>query len=137
MLVDIKAPRCCRECVFYDEENACKYSNVSSDGMLNCPFVADEECTYNRVVAECGTDHQLVVAIEEFSECQKELTKTLRGIGNMEHLAEEIADCLISIEQVMQIYSLHNVVRSEHFRKFKRLRECLENGTFLNNKKML
>ena len=46
-----------------------------------------------------GAQAQLVVALEELSEAQKEICKFLRGKGDPEHLAEEIADALEAIRK--------------------------------------
>ena len=44
-----------------------------------------------------GKVMQTVVAIEEMSELQKELSKFIRGKGNRDNLIEEVADVLIMI----------------------------------------
>lgn len=66
---------------------------------------------------------QLVVALEELSECQKEICKMLRGKGNSEHLAEEIADARICLEQVCLFYGLEDEVARQKEAKLQRLRE--------------
>ena len=48
-------------------------------------------------------DKQVVVAIEELSELQKELCKSLRDKTNKENIIEEMADAIIMINQ-MQMY---------------------------------
>ena len=48
-------------------------------------------------------DKQIIIAIEELSELQKELCKFLRGKSNYDNMVEEIADVEIMIEQ-MKIY---------------------------------
>ena len=53
-----------------------------------------------------GKAMQTVVAIEEMSELQKELTKYIRGQGSREHLKEEVADVLIMITQIQIMYAL-------------------------------
>lgn len=53
-----------------------------------------------------GIQLQTVVAIEEMSELQKELTKFLRGKGNKEALTEEVADALIMITQIQLMYKI-------------------------------
>ncbi len=45
-------------------------------------------------------DKQVIVAIEELSELQKELCKNLRGKENASEVAEEIADVYIMLEQM-------------------------------------
>ena len=53
-----------------------------------------------------GEAMQTIVAIEELSELQKELTKILRGKMNRDHLIEEMADVAIMYEQICQIYDI-------------------------------
>lgn len=55
-----------------------------------------------------GTDNQLMVAVEELSELQKEICKAFRGQFNEQNLIEEIADVLIMIEQVKMIYGIRD-----------------------------
>lgn len=68
-----------------------------------------------------GEDPQMIVAIEELSELQKEITKVLRGTGDPEHLAEEIADALIMIDQLMIIFRNAEKVKGWKARKLVRL----------------
>lgn len=69
---------------------------------------------------------QLVVALEELSECQKEICKMLRGKGNSEHLAEEIADARICLEQLCLFYGLGDEVARQKEAKLQRLKERVE-----------
>ncbi len=48
-----------------------------------------------RAINKYGEGNQIVVAIEEMSELQKELCKTLRGEDNYPHVVEELADVYI------------------------------------------
>lgn len=52
-----------------------------------------------------GEDQQIIVAIEELSELQKELTKHLRGEGNPKHIAEEMADVRIILSELGFIFN--------------------------------
>lgn len=74
-----------------------------------------------------GKAMQTVVAIEEMSELQKELTKSIRGMGNRENLKEEVADVLIMITQIQIMYALPDdeVERIMHL-KLNRLKERIE-----------
>lgn len=54
-----------------------------------------------------GLSAQLVVALEELAEVQKEICKALRGEINAYHLAEEVADATIMLEQVRQIFGIN------------------------------
>jgi hypothetical protein len=47
-----------------------------------------------------GERAQMVVALEELAELQKEITKQLRGEGNLDHLSEEMADVQIMLDQL-------------------------------------
>ena len=57
---------------------------------------------YKKVVDTYGKQ-QVIVAIEELSELQKELCKALRCKVNFDNITEEIADVEIMLEQ-MKIY---------------------------------
>lgn len=72
-----------------------------------------------------GSTAQTVVAIEELSELQKELCKSLRFGANRQHIAEEIADVQIMLEQMMILYELHVDVAEWKCKKVNRLRERL------------
>ena len=75
-----------------------------------------------------GPQLQTVVAIEEMSELQKELTKFLRGNGKKKHLTEEVADALIMITQIQIIYGIGDEdVREIMDYKLNRLRERVQN----------
>lgn len=75
-----------------------------------------------------GPQLQTVVAIEEMSELQKELTKFLRGNGKKKHLTEEVADALIMISQIQIIYGIGDEdVREVMDYKLNRLRERVQN----------
>lgn len=76
---------------------------------------------YKRAVETFGADMQMVVAMEELSELQKEICKCMRGNINLEHMAEEIADVLIMVEQLQQIFMLQNPVSDQMDKKIARL----------------
>ena len=61
---------------------------------------------------------QVIVAIEELSELQKELCKSLRGDTNYDNIIEEIADVEIMLEQ-MKIYFEINENEIEEMKKLK------------------
>jgi hypothetical protein len=56
----------------------------------------------------------------------KELTKTLRGCGNRENLAEEIADAKIMLEQISQIFNIKASVETWIDYKIAKLERELE-----------
>ena len=77
--------------------------------MNKIPYTTRRE-VYIQAVALNGLEEQLTVAIEELSEVQKEICKVMRGDGNLEHLAEEIADATIMLEQVRLMFGLNEMV---------------------------
>jgi hypothetical protein len=81
---------------------------------------------YADALTTFGTNCQLVVALEEMSELQKEICKAFRGEINRAHLAEEIADATIMLEQVRQIFNCNEQVCSMMDRKILRLRQRIE-----------
>lgn len=70
-----------------------------------------------------GERTQMIVALEELSECQKEICKMLRGEGNVDHLAEEIADAQIMLEQITMIFQTQSLVTNYREMKLLRLEE--------------
>ena len=76
---------------------------------------------YKRAIDTYGADMQMVVALEELSELQKEICKCMRGNINLEHMAEEIADVLIMVEQLQQLFLLQDPVSDQMDKKIARL----------------
>ena len=77
--------------------------------------------TYTNAVIAYGERNQMVVALEELSECQKEICKYLRGNGIADNMAEEIADAMICLEQVQYFLGLDELVRKKMDQKVERL----------------
>lgn len=65
---------------------------------------------YQAAIAAWGEDMQLTVAVEEMAELTKELCKRQRGDGDIYHIAEEIADVRICLEQLEMIFGCANGV---------------------------
>ncbi len=82
-----------------------------------------------RALDTYGSTLQIAMVFEEMSELQKELCKYLRGRGSFEHIAEEIADVEIMLEQMEMLFCCAEDVRSVRKRKVERLKERLDNGT--------
>ena len=85
--------------------------------MLKC----DREAIYKSAIDRYGYKNQLIVAIEELSELQKELCKSLRGEGCRANIIEEMADVSIMLEQLSMIYKCDSAVKLEIERKVCRL----------------
>ena len=73
-----------------------------------------------------GPGLQLVVALEELSEVAKEICKHMRRKGSTLHLAEEVADATIMLEQVRQIFGINDEVCKFMDEKVLRLRINVE-----------
>ncbi len=80
---------------------------------------------YRKAADKYGLDKQVVVAIEEMAELQKELCKCLRGEANVEYIIEEIADVEIMLEQLIMFYNCRGSVDYEKQYKIERLVERL------------
>lgn len=83
----------------------------------------EKEEIYLKLIQKFGVETQSVVAVEELSELQKEVCKMLRKIGNVHNLAEEIADTLIVIEQLMLIHNCESEVVLLKQQKLQRVYE--------------
>ena len=86
----------------------------------------EEKSILVKAIVCCGPDHQKSVAIEELSELIKEICKDIRGMLDIEHLSEEIADVEIMIEQLKIIYSVRNLTEDYRKNKIKRIEERIK-----------
>lgn len=75
-----------------------------------------------------GAEHQTVVAIEEMGEVQHELCKILRaeGEGDLRHLAEEIVDARICLDQMVMAFGLDRYIDHWEGVKLARLSDMTE-----------
>lgn len=73
-----------------------------------------------------GKELQVTMAIEEMSELTKELCKNSRGQENTTHIAEEIADVEIMLQQMVMLFDCAGQV--DEFRRYKleRLAELIK-----------
>lgn len=76
-----------------------------------------------------GEDAQCKMAIEEMSELTKEMCKHFRGNDNLEHIAEEIADVEIMLDQLKIMFGLEEKTKAYRKYKIKRMVERIgDNG---------
>lgn len=68
-----------------------------------------------------GKTSQCTVCMEEMAELTKELSKNLRGQDNAAHIAEEIADVEIMLEQLKLMFSIRDEVTQQRTVKLQRL----------------
>lgn len=69
-----------------------------------------------------GYSHQQTKCIEEMSELTKELCKEKDGQGDMEHIAEEIADVYITLDQMVIYNDIYEKVKQYREKKLEWLR---------------
>lgn len=95
---------------------------------MNKITYAQREHVYARAFARYGAANQMVVALEEMSEVQKEICKAMRGEANLDHLAEEIADATIMLEQMRLSFGLNDLVCQKMDEKILRLEDKISGG---------
>lgn len=86
----------------------------------------ERAAVYREAMELYGVDCQLIVALEELSEVQKEICKVLRGDGDMSHLAEEVADATIMLEYVRLIFGINDAVCNKMDDKIQRLQKRMK-----------
>ena len=96
--------------------------------MMNKILYDERKDIYADALLKNGVHTQLVVACEELSECAKEICKCLRGEGNLDHLAEEVADATIMLEQLRYIHDINDLVCEKMDEKIVRLEKRLQEG---------
>ena len=80
------------------------------------------------IIAHYGPDAQIVKSMEELSELTVELAKDMNAQGNRIAIAEEMADVLVMIEQLMIIYDIEPLEIDEVFNeKVNRTLNKIEN----------
>ena len=94
-----------------------------------------EDRLYRTAVNRYGKQAQLIVAVEELAELQKEITKHLRGENNQEHITEEIADVEIMLEQVKMMCDINeSQITVWKKRKRERLKKKLEDDCYVSGR---
>lgn len=66
-----------------------------------------------RAIEHYGKDVQSTVCMEECAELIQAISKEKRGKSDKSHLAEEMADVIICIEMLKEIYSIFDDMISE------------------------
>lgn len=95
---------------------------------MNKLTYSDRCKTYTNAMLAFGERNQMIVAVEELSECQKEICKILRGGDDFRHLAEEVADATIMLEQIRIMFNINDCVCNFMDEKIKRLDERVKWG---------
>lgn len=80
----------------------------------------DENKIYKDALEIFGATSQKIMLLEEMSELTKELCKELRDRGNIDNIAEEVADVEIVLAQIKQIYNISDKVKEQKNYKLHR-----------------
>ena len=81
---------------------------------------------YQLALSTYGAEAQTLMVMEEMSELQKELCKHARGADNRAAIAEEIADVLIMLDQMMILHDCTALTKDIKIRKLDRLADRLK-----------
>jgi hypothetical protein len=76
---------------------------------------------YTHAYVANGERVQTTKALEELAECQQAICKFILGEDTMAHVAEEIADATIMLEQMRYIFGLNSLVCEKMDEKIIRL----------------
>lgn len=110
-------------------DNGVTFATDTNDGRNRIPY--EDRCMiYTNALIRYGDQKQMIVAIEELSECQKELCKIMRGGEDFSHLAEEIADATIMLEQMRLAFNINDKVCEYMDSKVLRLDENLRREAY-------
>lgn len=78
---------------------------------------------YKQLIKTFGPKHQILIAVEELSELQKELIKYLRNKDNQDHISEEMADVYIMLYQLRLIFKNDKKIDQYIKKKTKRTQQ--------------
>lgn len=82
--------------------------------------------TYTNALIRYGDHKQMVKCVEELAECQQAICKIILGGENFDHLAEEIADATITLEQMRMLFNINDRVCEYMDQKIMRLDDLLK-----------
>lgn len=92
--------------------------------MNQIPYEERKKTYMNALIAN-GDRMQMVKCLEELAECQQAICKILIGGEDFDHLAEEIADATITLEQMRLMFNISDRVCEYMDAKVKRLDDDL------------
>ena len=126
----MKCPQCGREMrdIIGQVRWVCSCGcSICTNVMRGIKSMTEEEILHG-VQEQYGLSYEMVVAIEELSELTKELCKEMRGRGNKEAIAEEMADVEIVLAHLKLIYKNADMVAEWRDRKLRELEQMLRDG---------
>lgn len=102
----------------------------------------EQEYTFHdllrKMINHHGGVNSKIIAMEEFSELTKEITKDLRGNFRKDFFMEELADVFICLEMLMLVYNVDKEEFDEYvvdkmFRNISRIKNDVELGEVMKN----
>ncbi|MBQ6398409.1 MAG: hypothetical protein IJI06_09735 [Oscillospiraceae bacterium] len=81
----------------------------------------NERNVFERALMHYGPELQTTVLVEEMAELQKEICKYWRGRPNYDHIAEEMADLSIMLDQMKLLFQNGGAVQGWRLEKVRRL----------------
>ena len=86
----------------------------------------EREPVYLNALVHFGYLKQMVKCLEELAECQQAIAKVILGGENFDHMAEEIADAIIMLEQMRMMFNIDEKVSAYMAAKVRRLDKRLK-----------
>lgn len=80
-----------------------------------------EKDVFDLAISRYGKDAQMLMLLEEMSELQKEICKDFRGKCDLDHLADEMADVEIMLDQMKLLFQNSGLVAQHREQKVRRL----------------
>ena len=69
-------------------------------------FLISQKEQLKEIIDHYGDDHQKDKLFEEMAELQKEVCKEKDGKGDIQHIAEELSDVYIMLQQLQLMYGI-------------------------------
>lgn len=89
------------------------------------PKELNKDEIYQEAIKTWGPDMQIDMCVEEMAELIQALIKFKRGKGDLNNIAEEIADVSIMLEQMAMVFDCHNKSYAYKQYKLARLKNTL------------
>lgn len=80
-----------------------------------------EQEVFKKALGKYGAEAQTKKLLEEMAELQEAICKQQNGRDTVEHVAEEIADVLVMLDQMMIMYDCRDLVKDIKREKVERL----------------
>lgn len=111
---------------YIEQDELTAMQNAEWEKRLGKPKANYPKDIFDTAIEHYGAIAQTIKAIEEMSELMKELCKALALEVDNDHIAEEIGDVEIMLEQMKRIYTDDCAVSRWKVKKIHRLRERME-----------